>query len=242
MAIKRTLIVSLIAIAPLTSITVGTFGYHVSSKPIEVEKAEKFPLKVEFVKWKPRDKYVFADTDKGFFFASISMIAIGAVLGVMYYYNKINWKLFRKIYIIACVLLIIPTLLLPCSAHLIADQQYDKGVEEYNKGIDYVRYARDEIILGNYEDAITWINIALTHFYKAKRFFKEAQDLGYYLTDNKYREISNALETTEKNINNCYLLKGYIYQLIEEERKGKAMADLMEMILSIVGVILGIIS
>ncbi|RLE62368.1 MAG: hypothetical protein DRJ38_09760 [Thermoprotei archaeon] len=239
MAIKGTLIVSLITVVTLTSITIGTFGYHVSNEPIEVEN---FPLKVEFVKEEPRSKYVFADIDRGFFSALLSIIAIGTMLGVMYYHGKINRKLFHKIYAIASVLLIIPTVLLPCFAHLIAGQQYDRGAEEYNKAIDYVRYARDEIILGDYEDAITWINTALTHLYKAKRFFKEAQDLGYYLTDSRYREISNALEITEKNIDNCYLLKGYIYQLIEEERKGKAIADLMDMILSIMGVILDIIS
>lgn len=102
--------------------------------------------------------------------------------------------------------------------------QYDKGVEKHNRGIEYIQYVKDEIYLENFDDA-------LKYFGEAKRYFSEAYSINYYLPDDLFKDIKNALKITEENINRCYILKGYIHQLIEIEKESKAFMEILNAIL-----------
>jgi len=188
---------------------------------------KNFEIKVKEVK---RSHYIFSDLNKGFIILLIVAVGLGVLVGL----GKINKKSATTIFVVV----LIPTILLPFSADLLAKYQFNKGVEEYNTGIELVRQVRDEIYLGNYDTALTLTNAALTHFYKAKKYFEDANSLEYYLSEDTSKRIEEAIKETDEKIGMCYALKAKVYDLIEGERKREIIGNILNTILKIISSIL----
>ena len=160
----------------------------------------------------------------------IILLIVAVGLEVLAYLGKIS----RKSATVIFVVVLISTFLLPLSTNLSAEHQFNKGVEEYNTGLDLIRQVPDEIYLVNYDRALRLINEALTHLYKADEYFDDASSLEYYVSEDTSKRIEEAIRKTDEKMRTCRILKAKVYDLIEAERKGSIIEDIIKTLIDII--------